>query len=368
MSQPVTFLDSLKGDRELFHSLKETISFIDRMRLTGPVSDCSRFLHFQTYRNLTVGTWVSDFQYKTNRWNPSDPLVRIEHQRADMVCHALFGSFLNFTLFGEKTFFFSDNLVDHLSQTELNAPASLLRLPFKACHFVYQAEVMKEAIDFQGEMIKQGIDNVRNPISIFATEFSEGEGRRIVFVAFQDIGLVHPLMIKRSLLLTPPAEIKEDWTVDDALKTNWSESYDTSKMDGDDLIFREGKLLMFFRVLVNGILYLSSNDPDIQKIISPHTKTQKRKKSRKNRTRIGNGESFVVGAGIRPIVVVKPSEIENSDSEIARLRRAIRFMVRGHWRNQACGMELSERRLIWIKPYYKGPEMAELINKPYQVS
>jgi len=50
------------------------------------------------------------------------------------------------------------------------------------------------------------------------------------------------------------------------------------------------------------------------------------------------------------------------------LEYAKRFIVRGHWRNQPCGPDLAERKLTWIKPYYKGPEIADLVNRPYVVS
>lgn len=38
-----------------------------------------------------------------------------------------------------------------------------------------------------------------------------------------------------------------------------------------------------------------------------------------------------------------------------------RWIVRGHWRWQACGPNRSERRRIWIAPFVKGPEDKELI-------
>lgn len=44
-----------------------------------------------------------------------------------------------------------------------------------------------------------------------------------------------------------------------------------------------------------------------------------------------------------------------------------RFMVRGHWRNQACGKGLSDRRMKWIYPYIKGPEDAEAWSRVYEV-
>lgn len=35
---------------------------------------------------------------------------------------------------------------------------------------------------------------------------------------------------------------------------------------------------------------------------------------------------------------------------------ALQWLVRGHWRNQACGVDFQERRPTWIKPYWKGDE------------
>ena len=42
-----------------------------------------------------------------------------------------------------------------------------------------------------------------------------------------------------------------------------------------------------------------------------------------------------------------------------------RFIVRGHWKNQACGEKHSSHKRIRIEPYYKGPEFGKEINKPY---
>ncbi len=44
-----------------------------------------------------------------------------------------------------------------------------------------------------------------------------------------------------------------------------------------------------------------------------------------------------------------------------------RFTVRGHWTNQAYGKGRSLRRRIWIKPYWKGPELSEIVSKKYKV-
>ena len=44
-----------------------------------------------------------------------------------------------------------------------------------------------------------------------------------------------------------------------------------------------------------------------------------------------------------------------------------RFVVRGHWRNQACGEKHAERKRLWIEPHWKGPTTAEAAQRTYNV-
>jgi len=44
-----------------------------------------------------------------------------------------------------------------------------------------------------------------------------------------------------------------------------------------------------------------------------------------------------------------------------------RFVVRGHWRNQPYGEGGKLRKLLWIKPFWKGPELSEIVKKKYSV-
>lgn len=45
-----------------------------------------------------------------------------------------------------------------------------------------------------------------------------------------------------------------------------------------------------------------------------------------------------------------------------------RFIVRGHYRNQVCGPNRSERKTIWIAPFWKGDEALAVVQHIYQVS
>lgn len=44
-----------------------------------------------------------------------------------------------------------------------------------------------------------------------------------------------------------------------------------------------------------------------------------------------------------------------------------RFITRGHWRNQPCGPNRSERKRIFIQAHWKGPTAAEAVERLYKV-
>ena len=44
-----------------------------------------------------------------------------------------------------------------------------------------------------------------------------------------------------------------------------------------------------------------------------------------------------------------------------------RIHVRGHWRNQPYGEKHTLRKRKWIMPFWKGPEMSEVVSKIYKV-
>lgn len=43
------------------------------------------------------------------------------------------------------------------------------------------------------------------------------------------------------------------------------------------------------------------------------------------------------------------------------------WLVRGHWRNQACGHQMQDRRRIRIEPYWKGPEEARILLRGHRL-
>lgn len=73
---------------------------------------------------------------------------------------------------------------------------------------------------------------------------------------------------------------------------------------------------------------------------------------------------------IHPTIKIKPqlkrAALQGAEnSPLWKLEH--RYLVRGHWRNQAYGPNRSKRQLKWIAPYWKGPEDTEVLERTYDV-
>jgi hypothetical protein len=46
---------------------------------------------------------------------------------------------------------------------------------------------------------------------------------------------------------------------------------------------------------------------------------------------------------------------------------AVQVLVRGHYKRQVIGVDRSGRKVIWVEPYWRGPEDAPILTRPYRV-
>lgn len=82
--------------------------------------------------------------------------------------------------------------------------------------------------------------------------------------------------------------------------------------------------------------------------------------TRRAHARDGLPDPAVTVVDLRRQYVPQDQDPDGSDGEGRRYRN--RWVVSGHWRNQAFGPHLSERRQTWIPSYVKGPEGAPLLS------
>lgn len=74
--------------------------------------------------------------------------------------------------------------------------------------------------------------------------------------------------------------------------------------------------------------------------------------------------SIVIG---RPINFrAAPNESHGSTGEGSS--SAFQSLVRGHIKRQVCGLNRTGRKVVWIEPYWRGPEDAPILSRPYMVN
>jgi len=113
------------------------------------------------------------------------------------------------------------------------------------------------------------------------------------------------------------------------------------------------------RVLANTLLYINSNGGlPPEKRVGADVPVER---EHKTEPRFRVGRPIKLGARLR-------SAIKEGLSGGASWKLDSRFVVRGHWRNQAYGPEFSLHRKKWIEPYWKGPEdLTEAMQRAYEV-
>ena len=395
MTLPSTYFDVLvKRDPEMVMYVRKDIKSLQGTQQVpfGSTDDYSQY--FEKYISSVTKKVIEYAQNQIYPMGVSSPMEAeklvnqfydSEDYKSFMYCkQADYLTLTNFELFGKKSFHISSNLVEHLSQTNLEVDSELLRMPFDSCLFVYGSKTAIRA--FHAFDIHEEVIDYSTPISVFAhSRPAEGGEKKIVFACWHANHKHSYSFVKRELL------IRKNWSITQILKTDWDDIYSYSetnepeevpiselvlgKKNGDAIFYEKG--LMFFRILINTILYLSSNQPDIVTRFSPYLNLQNRLKSLKSKSKINKITKQLaqssqldyseVGGNLSPIIVDKIPSFGSSSSQVFVGKFVKRFIVRGHWRNQPCGHNRSEKTLVWIKPYYKGPEMAELVNKPYLV-
>jgi hypothetical protein len=122
------------------------------------------------------------------------------------------------------------------------------------------------------------------------------------------------------------------------------------------------------RISINALLYITNNPKDVWqtdankevtdlKARMLNTEGAKREKLKERLRRMPKTPIQLVG---RHYVIDKKLQRDPTVSGEADYHLRVRFIVAGHWRKQACGPGLTERRLMWIQPYWKGPEFAPI--------
>jgi len=283
-----------------------------------------------------------------------------------------------------RTFLFSKALLESLDLTDLRpTPSELVKIPFDTVYLDFSAhpiEVSSTEPDREDNAEMRGV-------FLTATEHA---GSGLMLLGFRVSARPNDKKLADTLskLLeeeknTPPNSIAvmavfhhkpsrgSPWGLSSTVLSPKDGVYQPSKevleYPADEI--KAGGMIL--RRIFNGLLYINSVNADIREEwmredLVPHLKGKSGRARRDLRDSIEReGKVHRAGYYISIPSVSPPSDPSNPGRTLD-----IRFLVRGHNHHYWTG---SDRRgnkklvLRWLYPYWKGPEMAEVVHKLYVV-
>lgn len=126
-----------------------------------------------------------------------------------------------------------------------------------------------------------------------------------------------------------------------------------------------------FRFLMNVVIYITHGDADETLVNSSSeyakyrsrmlaAKGKKRESLKDHLKKMNNGTRVLLGKNYS---IKRWDHADRAAGEATGRHITVRTLVSGHWRNQPCGIGHLERKVIWIEPFWRGPEAAPLTEK-----
>lgn len=264
---------------------------------------------------------------------------------------------------GSKVFRLSPALGIALAQTQLSrVPCELVKLPFQSVFIEFP----------KTPSLVRLRDNAGQPTVHCDGAYCTLNGERLdIILAGTREGMDQ--IAYMTLHLSEGADIPE--AMDIAFHTVHANERAQVEQDANAFGREEAQKILQHAaaLLFNALLYISSPGADVsaptrgeatRKLAAHPGKSQEwrdrmRKLARREATLIKVGEKIAANAEL--------AAAHKADCGDKAYTLVTQFRVRGHWRHQPFGPGRAERRLQWVKPYVKGPPLAEMINRTYFV-
>lgn len=360
MLMPTTHYDWIRRFRPDFvDAIAQSMSFVEPGRY-GLVRDDldDEFFDRVSRQSLDahLRATIREAGHRPEEFSPDELLSMLQPGAANKLFTALemeWQFFSNFELFGKKSFFFSPNITQKLADTELNVASEFVVTPFPSCLFAYDNQTARDAY-FAMLSLPTRQDGVVTAYVVHHLTTPE-EPALGIMVMYNDKRGDIPGTAVRHMSLAPGTKLE------DALRTDWLErgrARPSAVTKGDDEMFF-GPGLRMMRIVANSILYLSSANPDVTEGLKEPTRTggsTSSKEKRRLERSVTKLDYTLVGRSTTPY--------QGPSAAIGK-QLTERIQTRGHWKSQAHGLGRTERKIIFIEPYWRGPDAAEVINKPY---
>ena len=268
---------------------------------------------------------------------------------------------------GRKVYRISEGLTAELSATEVSGIWKYVKPPFKTI-YVQPGSTLAE---FKGSSIV-GKDFCDKIVGYYLID--KPEGLSVIGMAIDDkadVSVMHSwfrVLIKTEWLENEGGKIDLDIVLDAFEK-------DEETQIGTHIQYDRETLREMITFPINVLLYLSSDRPEVsaehqhgQDVVNAIQRTGKAKKVRALKRQldgISRLSHYDVGKSIK---VDRSVPVTRDLIGTGRtFKYTHRFSVSGHWRWQMCGEGKTDLRHVRVRPHFKGPDMAEVIHKQYEV-
>jgi hypothetical protein len=262
---------------------------------------------------------------------------------------------VGFELHRRKSFWVDESLAYMLAHTDLDVRADELRVPFPSFALVFTdrhvlslaerllARRYRQECPIAGEFLRVA--------TVFVSEMRAGEGRTLrVSFALDALGADPPFIV------THAVPVEEEKKVERHLDEV------APPPPVEPVVPAADPLRGLLQVTINAILYATSAGVDPRVRPAPSIKSGGPRVRGGPPATFSSDEVYFLPGAIEISQIRHMQALERVPDGRTILRR---FMVRGHWRRAAAGW--TERRMRWIRPYWKGPDLAAIIERTYKL-
>jgi len=262
--------------------------------------------------------------------------------------------------YGGKIFYVSKNLWTKLEQTKLSVNIQTFRAPYPSVYIILQDCDIRMK-DYKDEGNVSGfyfqLENIHDAVMYMRIMAC---GKPHLISTGSDLNFYWTFRFDK---------IKED--VEDAIDRNVT---DLGKkfMIHNPTDFSQGNIELMSRltkIAANLMLYLTSKSPDVvetkPEVVPVEGKKNPAKRAKAENLKSRSMQIPFIYVGQHVTKVECPSSPSGKTWSLSE-----QIWVSGHWRQQWMGSAsdgTKHQEGVWIEPYKKGPDVAELINKKYIV-
>lgn len=289
----------------------------------------------------------------------------VEGERAARAHLALIHAYTNYELHGRRTFWVEDGLAWMLSNTNLDIEGGFLNLPFPTCAFVFTDRTTCRLADRLLSVGESGSTvRLEPPIKAATVCLIQGPASQDprplrMTCLFDELNGSAPIVVIRDL------EIRKTDRLDGIL--------DGQVTGYRNPVYTSPEMRQFTLLVINAVLHSTSVGvvptliaaarlpPSAPLESGRRGRTARRERARQ--TQKGTQEDVLFLSG--RIDVRQLEKMQRAEQGEGGFQLMVRFRVRGHWRRAAATW--SDQRLRWIQPFWKGPDMATVIRREYQL-